>query len=803
MFDVMTLSAALTLDTKEYEQGLTDAEKKAEKAGGAIGRFLGNGTVAAVKGIAAATAAASAGVVALAKKATDSYANFEQLVGGVETLFGQSADKVQEYANNAFKTTGMSANQYMETVTGFSASLLQSLGGDTAKAADVADMAMRDMSDNANKMGTSMESIKNAYQGFAKQNYTMLDNLKLGYGGTKSEMERLLVDAEAISGVHYDISSFSDMAEAIHVVQQEMGITGTTAKEASDTITGSMASAKAAWDNLVTGLADENANLGDLITTFLAEAEGAATNMLPRFMQALEGVGQFVEEAVPRIMSRLPEILGEIVPQMMESAKGLVNSMIAVLPDFVKGLTDMLPQIVDAGAELLMSLANGFAEAMPTLLETATDTIINLAGRIAEYIPQLVATGVNLLVGLTTGLIKAIPQLIKAIPQILSALIKGLVKGINELARTGLKLGKAIIDGILNGILGGARAVVDGAKKVFGFVKDTIKGIFGIHSPSKWAAEMGEYIMDGFSIGLENGEDSAEKEVEQTFNDLKDAMAKGVESLEEQVEKSADEVEKKALQKQLSQLKDFQKEYNDLWDAIAKKQESTFSKLSQYGDLFTRSKDKYDHEIFEIEDIDKQIDKLNEYADAFGELQGKGVSQGLLDEILKMTVDDASDYMTKLLEMSDEKLSEYVAKYEEKQALAASLSKNIHQAEFDSLNAIYNENMPDTLKTMMDAGFNMMQSMADGINKGESAVVNAAASSISAAISQANAMAGISTTPNAQTKTSITMMNKMAREDAYATKHTTIVQIDGKEVAKAVDNPLRQIGKQWQISHPN
>ncbi len=258
-----------------------------------------NGLKTAFVSVTAAVTATSAAVGVFAKQALNAYGDYEQLTGGVETLFKDSADIVMNYANNAYKTVGLSANEYMETVTGFSASLLQSLGGDTEKAAHVADQAITDMADNANKMGTAMESIQYAYQGFAKQNYMMLDNLKLGYGGTKEEMQRLLADAEKLSGQKFDLSSYADIVEAIHVVQTEMGITGTTAKEAASTIQGSVAAAQSAWANLVTGIADENADLDALIDNFINSAATAADNIIPRITQILTGMGQAIQQMSP------------------------------------------------------------------------------------------------------------------------------------------------------------------------------------------------------------------------------------------------------------------------------------------------------------------------------------------------------------------------------------------------------------------------------------------------------------------------------------------------------------------------
>lgn len=270
--------------------------------------------------------------------AISEFGDYQQLVGGVETLFKESSNIVQNYANNAYKTAGLSANQYMETVTGFSASLLQSVGGDTEKAAKIADMAITDMADNANKMGTSMESIQYAYQGFAKQNYTMLDNLKLGYGGTKEEMQRLLEDAEKISGIHYDISNLDDVYNAIHVIQGELGITGTTAKEAGETLQGSAASMKAAWKNLMTGMADGTQNTSQLIDNFIESAKTYGKNLLPVVKQALQGFSQLIKEMAPIIAEELPKLVEEVLPGLVEGATAILSALIEILPSLLESL---------------------------------------------------------------------------------------------------------------------------------------------------------------------------------------------------------------------------------------------------------------------------------------------------------------------------------------------------------------------------------------------------------------------------------------------------------------------------------
>ena len=278
---------------------------------------VGNGLKTAAKIGTAAIAATAAAVATLAKQAVTAYADYEQLVGGVETLFSNlegtvsAAPEVLANAERAYRTAGLSANEYMETVTGFSAALIAGLEGDYSRAAEISDMAITDMADNANKMGTSMESIQAAYQGFAKQNYTMLDNLKLGYGGTRSEMERLLSDAEAFSGVHYDISNLADVYEAIHVIQTEMGIAGTTAQEASTTISGSLSMVKAAWRNLLAGLGREDVDMDQLIGELVDSALTAFNNLLPVIGRALKGIGELIVGIAPVIVKELPGLIAQ------------------------------------------------------------------------------------------------------------------------------------------------------------------------------------------------------------------------------------------------------------------------------------------------------------------------------------------------------------------------------------------------------------------------------------------------------------------------------------------------------------
>lgn len=423
-------SYKLTLDSSEYNNSMKNADVQAEGMKSrlsSVGNFLKTSLVAGM-------AAAGAGVVALGKQAITAYGDYEQLIGGVETLFKNSSNIVNEYAANAYKTAGMSANTYMETVTSFSASLLQSLNGDTAKAAQVADMAITDMSDNANKMGSSMESIQNAYQGFAKQNYTMLDNLKLGYGGTKEEMQRLLSDAEKLSGQKYDISNLNDVYEAIHVVQTELGVTGTTAKEASTTLQGSASGMKAAWSNLLVGLADENQNFDSLLTNLIDSIGTFAENLLPRIEVAFSGIAKLVGALGPKIAGMLPGIASDILPQIAGIAISMIQNLFT-------GLANTLPQ-------LITKIVDSISQALPLLIASAVEAVTTLAQGLIDNIPALINAAMQLVQGLTNGVIAAIPVLIDAVPDIINNLINTILENIPLIIQTGISLFVALIEAL-------------------------------------------------------------------------------------------------------------------------------------------------------------------------------------------------------------------------------------------------------------------------------------------------------------------------------------------------------------------
>jgi phage-related protein len=437
---VFDLYAKITLDTSGYENGLDNASGKAS----GFADKLKSGLATAAKVGAAALTAAATGMAALTKASIDQYAEYEQLVGGVDTLFKTASDKVQEYAANAYKTAGMSANEYMDTVTSFSASLLQSLGGDTEKAAQKADQAITDMADNANKMGTGMEMIQNAYQGFAKQNYTMLDNLKLGYGGTKEEMERLLADAEKLSGQKFDISSYSDIVDAIHVVQTEMGITGTTAKEAASTIQGSVSAAKSAWSNLITGIAADNADLDTLIGNFVSSVETAAGNIIPRVSVMLGGISQLVTSASTTIIPMVITTITDNLPALLQAAVALVGAL-------GQGIIDSLPAITQAAIDILFFLADGLIENLPTLIDGIVQVTLTIVQMLTspDFLTQLIETAILLIMTLAQGLIDAIPQLIAAVPMIIGNLLAAIIVELPNIIQMGIDLLFALIDGII------------------------------------------------------------------------------------------------------------------------------------------------------------------------------------------------------------------------------------------------------------------------------------------------------------------------------------------------------------------
>lgn len=563
-------------DAKSVKDFSTEEEKAGNNAltlGDLIkGNIISEGIIAGIKGLAGAMKTVGSALLDIGKSALNSYADYEQLIGGVETLFKDSAGVVEGYANNAYKTAGLSANQYMETVTSFSASLLQSLNDDTAKSAEVADMAITDMADNANKMGTDMTSIQNAYQGFAKQNYTMLDNLKLGYGGTKEEMQRLLKDAQKISGVKYDISNLNDVYNAIHVIQGELGVTGTTAKEASTTIQGSISSMKSSWQNFLTGLASGQ-DISGLIDNLVQSAVTVMDNVLPVVYTITETIVAEVPNLINKLVAESPkfvELISNTIQTMIvglqESLPKIMESVSQIIQTIVKVITDNLPSILQMGITILVELANGIAKSLPTLIPQMVDAVITMVDTLLDNIDLIIDAGIQLLIGLTDGLIEALPQLIDRIPQIIDKLVQAIVNNLPKIIEAGItliiklaegliqaipqliskipqiilslingivsyygklsELGKILLGKVKDGIVSGITGMLDVGKnmvqglwnginnakywildKIKGFGKSIlngVKGVFGIHSPSRvFRDEIGVNMAKGIGIGFQ------------------------------------------------------------------------------------------------------------------------------------------------------------------------------------------------------------------------------------------------------------------------------------------------------------
>ena len=467
------LYATISLVTDAYEAGLKKAEEDGKNAADNIASSGSSGLAkfgsimgTVGKATAAGFVAAGTGVAALTKQSVDAYGQYQQLVGGIETLYGDAADQIMYYADNAYTSAGLSANAYMETTITGSAAMIKALeeadakaqdsnfipdpskiqqgieetGSVQQRAAELVNLSITDMADNVNKMGTNMESVQNAYKGFSRANYTMLDNLSLGYAGTKEGMEELLADAEALSGVHYEVGNYADMVQAIHVIQENMGISGTTAAEAAGTLTGSMASFTAAWQNLVTGLANGDADLSVLIDNVITQAKGALNNIMPIVTQALTGIGQLIQQAAPIIAEELPPLIEAVLPSLLSAAGDLVIGVVNALPSLmgilsttlptllktaIPSLLQALPNLVQAAIQLVSALASGIGEALPVLVPALITCILEIVRVLTEpnNVIMLTEAGMELIEGLIVGIGLAIPDLVAMAPEIIENLI--------------------------------------------------------------------------------------------------------------------------------------------------------------------------------------------------------------------------------------------------------------------------------------------------------------------------------------------------------------------------------------------
>lgn len=556
--NLLDLAVKITCD----DQASGQVEGIGSKITGTVGRI--GGAVSAIMG-----SAAVAGAVAIGKSALDAYADYEQLVGGIDTLFKDSSSKMQQYAASAYQTAGVSANRYMEISTSFAASLISSLGGDTEAAADMANMAIMDMSDNANKMGTSLEVVQEAYQSLARGNYEMLDSLKLGYGGTKSELERLLSDAEQIAASQgtvrdFSVDSYADVVEAIHLVQDEMGVTGTTAAEAATTISGSINSAKAAWENWLAGLGNEDADMGALTDQLVQSVITAGENIVPRVGQIMSTLVQTVVQYAPQLGQEIMNGLSQIdFAQVGRTASDLtlmlVNGIVTNLPMLAQaalqivtalgqGLVTNGPQILMQLGQLLLQLAQYVIANVPNILNAAMQFFGMILQGIVTYGPQILATligllgqligqviswagqmlanamsaAANFLGGLMGGLAALPGQIVSFLGEIISNVASwvgemasnavdaasrfasNLIDGLASIPGQVASIGGQIIQGMVDGVVGAAGSLIDAVGGAVGDAIGWAKGLLGIASPSKVFREIGQFTMQGAALGVED-----------------------------------------------------------------------------------------------------------------------------------------------------------------------------------------------------------------------------------------------------------------------------------------------------------
>ena len=517
---------------KKTEESGEDAEE-ASKGYTVFKNVLANLATQAINGVVSGLQKLGQAFVSVGRSAIEGFGEFEQLEGGVKKIFGDDlADEVIGNAQKAFSTAGMSANKYLDTVTSFSASLLGSLGNDTSRAASIADTAIRDMADNANTFGTSIESIQSAYQGFAKGNYSMLDNLKLGYGGTKTEMLRLVKDAGVVkdSVKSLDDVSFAQMIEAIHIVQTNMSITGTTANEAAVTFQGSMSAMKSAWSNMLTGIGTENADFAqltaDFISTLVDEDGGGVIGVLTeRIPKVVSGIGTALQTAIPQLAASIVPLIQATIPELSKAVTAVLQAIVALLPMLIPIVADLIPQIcetlisllpeiVDVGIDLILALADGIADMLPELLHLMVQVVLKIAKALLDRLPDILNTGLKLMGGLAAGIIGAIKDVLVAIGKVGKAIWDALSERVSDM----LTAGKNLVEGIWKGLSNGLSWIKNKIRGWVGDVTNFIKNLFGIHSPSTlFRDEIGENLALGIGEGFT-------AEMKNVSNEMADAI---------------------------------------------------------------------------------------------------------------------------------------------------------------------------------------------------------------------------------------------------------------------------------------
>lgn len=864
-----------TLSQSEKETG--DEAENAEPKLAKLGTALGTGLKAAAGVAVTALAAAGAAVVSLGTSAISSYGEYEQLAGGIDKLFGDASGTLKAYAQDAYATAGMSANEYMSNVTGFSAALINSLGGDTERAAEVANMAMQDIADNANTFGKySAEELAGVYQALAKGQYQTLDNLNLGYGGTKEGMQQLIdkaIELQAANGVvaEYSIDNFADIAEAIHVVQENLNITGTTANEAGSTIEGSTTSMKAAWQNLLTAFADPEQDLGGAIDKLVESAMSFADNIIPRIVELAPRLSEGVVQLANTAAEMLPGVINDILPPLTDAAVSLIEafstSVVPLLPGLIASLlpalistaealgtslADAIPpiltaamsaipqllsaaleivmnlvdalldpkslqEILDAGLEMMASLSDGILEFLPELVERLPEIITGIVEFFTENLPTIIETGTTILTELTFGIIDALPQLIEQLPEIISAIIEVITENLPLIAEQGATILGELIVGILGAIPELAEGMLevtgeiltslddilasvfdtginiitglwDGisskvawlGQKIGGVVSD-IKGwftgpkAFDVHSPSKWAHAVGEYVSIGLANGIEEkateAEEAAEAMAKNIYNGLSTWADKQVKynelTLQDQLEMW------QAIQDQfIEDSQYYEKAEEKIFDLKKQIQEDYYDKVEEITQNITDLEDNYQQtladrtqEIYNIyglfdeiperqrvsgtelmRNLENQISLIEEFYNGLEELTERGVSESLVDEIREMGP-SAVDQLNALLKMSDEKLEEYAKLYEEKQQLANEIAtKELEELRNDTtsqiaqnleeLQQLYNSEAPEV-------GQAFATGLAAGIRNGMSTVISSAVTMAQAAVDAVRDKLGI------------------------------------------------------------
>ena len=535
--DVLTLRGILTLDKSQYDEGLDRADKDASSFGSKFKGVMGT----AAKASAAAMGAAAGAVALLGKNSIQAYADTEQLVGGVKKLYGNMGMSVQDYAKsvgksvsevnaewqrnekaqelvlnnakNAFRTAGLSYNDYMEQATSFSASLINSLNGDTVKAAEQTDVAMRAIADNYNTFGGDMQNIQYAFQGFAKQNYTMLDHLKLGYGGTRSEMERLISDAnkwaeENGKAADLSIDSFSDVVTAIDYIQQKQGIAGTTAREAATTIAGSIGMVKAAYSNLIAGFADPDADISELVKNLVDSVATAGKNIVPAVEQLGKGFGEALTEIAPMIINGIPKVVETAVPILIQSAAQLLSV-------FVKTIQTALPELVDVGKGLLESLADGVGQNADSFVKTGMNLIVKFSEFIRNSAKNLIPVALTLIKNLADGIINNIPTFIQTVPKIIS----NFASVINDNAPAIIETGLSIIVSLVQGIIQAIPTLVASIPQIITAIVDVIQAF-------SWMS-LGKLAVNGIAKGIKTAGSALKSAISKPVNAVKAAIVTG------------------------------------------------------------------------------------------------------------------------------------------------------------------------------------------------------------------------------------------------------------------------------------